>query len=70
MSGSTTQDAKHRALAEGRGEGLLHTYLVEAGAGTGKTSVLITRLISLVRAGFLHQPGGRARESICGARVS
>ncbi len=47
----TTRDAKHRALAEGKGEGLRNTYLVEAGAGTGKTTVLVTRILSLVSEG-------------------
>jgi ATP-dependent helicase/nuclease subunit A len=46
-----TVDAEHRALASGKGDGLTHTYLVEAGAGTGKTTVLVDRLLALIRAG-------------------
>jgi ATP-dependent exoDNAse (exonuclease V) beta subunit len=46
-----TVDAEHRDLASGRGDGLAHTYLVEAGAGTGKTTVLVDRLLALIRAG-------------------
>lgn len=46
-----TADAEHRALASGEGDGLRHTYLVEAGAGTGKTTVLVDRLLALVRSG-------------------
>ncbi|MBN2565604.1 MAG: UvrD-helicase domain-containing protein, partial [Candidatus Eisenbacteria bacterium] len=44
-------DAEHRLLASGHGDGLRHTYLVEAGAGTGKTTVLVDRLLALIRAG-------------------
>jgi ATP-dependent exoDNAse (exonuclease V) beta subunit len=50
-SESKTRDQKHRDLASGRGDGLDHTYLVEAGAGTGKTTVLVDRLLAMVRAG-------------------
>ena len=46
-----TEDAVDRALARGRDGGLDATCLVEAGAGTGKTSVLIDRLLSLVLSG-------------------
>jgi ATP-dependent helicase/nuclease subunit A len=46
-----TVDAKHRALASGGGDGLAHTYLVEAGAGTGKTTVLVDRMLALIRSG-------------------
>ncbi len=46
-----TVDAKHRALASGKGDGLAHTYLVEAGAGTGKTTVLVDRMLALIRSG-------------------
>jgi len=51
MSDKTTTDARARRLASGLDGGLAHTYLVEAGAGTGKTSVLIDRLLALVRSG-------------------
>ena len=47
----TTVDAKHRALASGKSGGLARTYLVEAGAGTGKTTVLVDRLLAHIRAG-------------------
>jgi len=50
-----TVDAEHRALASGKGGGLARTYLVEAGAGTGKTTVLVDRLLALIRAG-VHIP--------------
>jgi len=46
-----TRDREHRDLASGLDGGLDLTCLVEAGAGTGKTTVLIDRLLSLVRAG-------------------
>jgi ATP-dependent exoDNAse (exonuclease V) beta subunit len=46
-----TVDAEHRALASGAGDGLARTYLVEAGAGTGKTTVLVDRLLALIRSG-------------------
>ena len=77
MTDATTQDAAHRALAEGRDRGLRDTHLVEAGAGTGKTSVLITRLLSLVRAGidlprivaitFTEKAAGELRARLRGA---
>jgi ATP-dependent helicase/nuclease subunit A len=52
LSGSSDiHDAEHRALASGEGRGLDRTYLVEAGAGTGKTTVLVDRLLALLRAG-------------------
>ncbi len=51
MNDRTTTDARARRLASGLDGGLAHTYLVEAGAGTGKTSVLIDRLLALVRSG-------------------
>jgi ATP-dependent helicase/nuclease subunit A len=44
-------DREHRALASGKGDGLDHSYLVEAGAGTGKTTVLVDRLMALLEAG-------------------
>ncbi len=40
------EEARRRAVAE-----LNTTFLVEAGAGTGKTSVLLQRLLALVRSG-------------------
>ena len=40
------EEARRRAVAE-----LSTTFLVEAGAGTGKTSVLLQRLLALVRSG-------------------
>ncbi len=46
-----TIDARARRLASGLDGGLAYTYLVEAGAGTGKTSVLVDRLLALVRTG-------------------
>ncbi len=46
-----TADSEHRDLARGLNGGLEFTALVEAGAGTGKTSVLVDRLLSMVRAG-------------------
>ncbi len=49
--GSATSDGEHRDLARGLNGGLDYTALVEAGAGTGKTSVLVDRLLSIVRAG-------------------
>jgi ATP-dependent exoDNAse (exonuclease V) beta subunit len=77
MTDATTQDAAHRALAEGRNRGLEDTYLVEAGAGTGKTSVLITRLLSLVSEGtelsrivaitFTEKAAGELRARLRGA---
>jgi ATP-dependent helicase/nuclease subunit A len=48
---SHTEDARDRAFARGGDGGLDATCLVEAGAGTGKTSVLIDRLLSLVLSG-------------------
>ncbi len=51
MSDRPTVDAAHRALASGKGDGLAHTYLVEAGAGTGKTTVLVDRLLALILSG-------------------
>jgi ATP-dependent helicase/nuclease subunit A len=50
-NGRPTVDAEHRDLASGKGDGLGHTYLVEAGAGTGKTTVLVDRLLALIREG-------------------
>ncbi|MFH1503021.1 MAG: UvrD-helicase domain-containing protein, partial [Candidatus Eisenbacteria bacterium] len=46
-----TLDREHRDLARGLGGGLDFTAIVEAGAGTGKTSVLVDRLLALVRSG-------------------
>jgi len=51
MSDAPPRDHKHRDLASGLNGGLAETYLVEAGAGTGKTTVLVSRLLELVRAG-------------------
>ena len=51
MGDRPTVDAEHRALASGKGDGLAHTYLVEAGAGTGKTTVLVDRLLALILSG-------------------
>jgi len=51
MSDRPTTDARDRALAAGRDGGLGGTYLVEAGAGTGKTTVLVDRLVALVASG-------------------
>ncbi len=51
MSERPTTDARDRALAAGRDGGLAGTYLVEAGAGTGKTTVLVERLVALVASG-------------------
>ena len=51
MNGKRTSDARDRDLARGLGEGLEGTYVVEAGAGTGKTTVLVDRLLSLLAAG-------------------
>ena len=48
---SATSDREHRELARGLGGGLDLTCLVEAGAGTGKTSVLVDRLLAVVAAG-------------------
>lgn len=48
MNGSpvSDNDARRRAVAE-----LGTTFLVEAGAGTGKTSVLLQRILTLLRSG-------------------
>ncbi len=51
MANRPTTDARDRALARGQNGGLDGTYLVEAGAGTGKTSVLVERLVALVVSG-------------------
>ncbi|MBD3348114.1 MAG: AAA family ATPase [Candidatus Eisenbacteria bacterium] len=51
IEASTTTDREHRDLARGLDGGLEFTCLVEAGAGTGKTSVLVDRLLSIVRSG-------------------
>ncbi len=51
MSDRPTTDARDRALAAGKDGGLDGTYLVEAGAGTGKTTVLVDRLVALVASG-------------------
>jgi ATP-dependent exoDNAse (exonuclease V) beta subunit len=51
MSGTDTRDKRDRDLAEGKGDGLSRTYLVEAGAGTGKTTVLVKRFLALLGAG-------------------
>ncbi len=51
MSGTPTRDARDRALARGEGDGLSRTCLVEAGAGTGKTTVLVSRFLALLAAG-------------------
>ena len=48
---ASTRDARDRSFARGRDAGLDATCLVEAGAGTGKTSVLIDRMLSLVLSG-------------------
>ena len=50
-SSRRTADAEHRSLASGEEEGLRHTCLVEAGAGTGKTTVLVDRILALLAAG-------------------
>ena len=46
-TGSLT-DQEHRTLA---GEDISGTYLVEAGAGTGKTTILVTRFAKLITSG-------------------
>jgi ATP-dependent exoDNAse (exonuclease V) beta subunit len=51
MNSKATTDARARRLASGLDGGLAHTYLIEAGAGTGKTSVLVDRFLALVRTG-------------------
>jgi len=51
MTARPTTDARDRALARGDDGGLGVTYLVEAGAGTGKTTVLVDRLVALVESG-------------------
>ncbi len=44
-------DRTDRDLASGRDGGLEHTWLVEAGAGTGKTTVLVDRIVANLAAG-------------------
>ncbi len=51
MARPPTRDAAHRRLAAGLDGGLDTTYLVEAGAGTGKTTVLVDRLLAILGAG-------------------
>ncbi len=51
MSDRPITDARDRAIAAGGNGGLDGTYLVEAGAGTGKTTVLVDRLVALVASG-------------------
>jgi len=51
MARRPTRDDTQRRLAAGLDGGLDRTYLVEAGAGTGKTSVLVDRLLAILRAG-------------------
>ena len=51
MTAPRTRDEHDRALAGGEGEGLSRTFLVEAGAGTGKTTVLVSRFLALLAAG-------------------
>ena len=48
----STRDRLDRNLARGLDGGLEKTFLVEAGAGTGKTTVLVDRLLALVRSGI------------------
>jgi ATP-dependent helicase/nuclease subunit A len=51
MAKRPTKDDAARRLASGFDGGLDRTYLVEAGAGTGKTTVLVDRLLAVLRAG-------------------
>ncbi len=51
MSAPRTRDERDRALARGEGDGLSRTCLVEAGAGTGKTTVLVSRFLALLGTG-------------------
>ena len=44
----TAMDQKEREIIE---KDLSNTYLVEAGAGTGKTTLLISRILEIIRSG-------------------